>query len=247
MSLHEEDVVGKAYDARLMRRLSVYVRPYSWLVIAALGCLMLDGLMQLVGPLMTQRVIDVALPTRDMNLVARSALLFAGSLVVAFACQYGETMLTGLLGQRVMRDLRQAIFAHVQRLPVVFFDRNPVGRLVTRVTSDVESLNELFTAGVVAGLGDLFTLLAISVLMLVTDWRLALAAFAVIPGVLIASNVFRIRVRESYRAIRTRLARINAFLQERISGVRVVQLFSREATEARRFDALNRDHLDAHL
>jgi ATP-binding cassette subfamily B protein len=122
-----------------------------------------------------------------------------------------------------------------------------VGRLVTRVTSDVEALNELFTAGVVAGIGDLFTLVAISVAMLIVDWRLALAAFAVIPGVLIASNVFRVRVRDAYREIRTRLARINSFLQERISGVRVVQLFSRESTEARRFDTLNRSHLDAHL
>ena len=245
--MQEEDVVGKVYDARLVRRLSVYVRPYLWLVGAALGCLMLDGLLQLVGPLMTQRVIDVALPAHDIGLVWRSAILFAGSLVVAFACQYGETILTGLLGQRVMRDLRRDIFGHVQRLPVVFFDRNPVGRLVTRVTSDVESLNELFTAGVVAGAGDLFTLLAISVLMLVTDWRLALAAFAVIPFVYAASHVFRAKVRDSYRDIRSRLARINAYLQERISGMRIVQLFGRERSESQRFEELNRGHLRANL
>ena len=245
--MQEEDVVGKVYDARLVRRLSVYVRPYLWLVAAALGCLMLDGLLQLVGPLMTQRVIDIALPNHDPGLVWRSALLFAGSLVVAFACQYGETMLTGLLGQRVMRDLRRDIFGHVQRLPVVFFDRNPVGRLVTRVTSDVESLNELFTAGVVAGAGDVFTLLAISLAMLVTDWRLALAAFAVIPFVYAASHVFRAKVRGSYRDIRTRLARINAYLQERITGMRIVQLFGREGTEAGRFEELNRSHLQANL
>jgi ATP-binding cassette, subfamily B, multidrug efflux pump len=243
----EEDIVGKAYDARLMRRLSVYVRPYGWLVGSALVCLMLDGLLQLVGPLMTQRVIDVALPTHDTALVWHAAALLAGSLVVAFACQYGETMLTGLLGQRVMRDLRRDIFTHVQRLPVVFFDRNPVGRLVTRVTSDVESLNELFTAGVVAGLGDLFTLLAISVMMLVTDWRLALASFGAIPFVVLISHVFRKKVRSSYRDIRTRLARINAFLQERITGMRVVQLFNREAREGQRFDELNRAHLDSNL
>lgn len=240
-------MVGKVYDARLVRRLSVYVRPYLWLVAAALGCLMLDGLLQLVGPLMTQRVIDVALPAHDIGLVWRSAMLFAGSLIVAFTCQYGETMLTGLLGQRVMRDLRRDIFGHVQRLPVVFFDRNPVGRLVTRVTSDVESLNELFTAGVVAGAGDLFTLLAISVLMLVTDWRLALAAFAVIPFVYAASHVFRAKVRDSYRDIRSRLARINAYLQERITGMRIVQLFGRERSEAQRFEELNRGHLKANL
>ena len=245
--MQDEDVVGKVYDARLVRRLSVYVRPYLWLVGAALGCLMLDGLLQLVGPLMTQRVIDVALPAQDIGLVWRSAILFAGSLVVAFACQYGETILTGLLGQRVMRDLRRDIFGHVQRLPVVFFDRNPVGRLVTRVTSDVESLNELFTAGVVAGAGDLFTLLAISVLMLVTDWRLALAAFAVIPFVYAASHVFRAKVRDSYRDIRSRLARINAYLQERITGMRIVQLFGRERSESQRFEELNRGHLRANL
>ena len=146
----------------------MYVRPYGWLVASALACLMLDGLLQLVGPLMTQRVIDVALPAHDAgSRMAVGRCSSPASLVVAFACQYGETMLTGLLGQRVMRDLRRDIFAHVQRLPVVFFDRNPVGRLVTRVTSDVESLNELFTAGVVAGLGDLFTLLAISAMMIV--------------------------------------------------------------------------------
>jgi len=245
--MNEEDVVGKAYDARLMRRLSVYVRPYGWLVAAALCCLMLDGLVQLVGPLMTQRVIDVALPTHDVPLVWRAALLLAGSLVVAFVCQYGETMLTSLLGQRVMRDLRRDIFGHVQRLPVVFFDRNPVGRLVTRVTSDVEALNELFTAGVVAGLGDLFTLLAISVLMLVVDWRLALASFGVIPFVYWVSHVFRAKVRDSYRDVRSRLARINAYLQERITGMRIVQVFGREATEAARFDELNRGHLQANL
>ncbi len=245
--MQEEDVVGKVYDARLVRRLSVYVRPYLWLVGGALGCLMLDGLLQLVGPLMTQRVIDVALPAHNTGLVWRSAMLFGASLVVAFACQYGETMLTGLLGQRVMRDLRRDIFGHVQRLPVVFFDRNPVGRLVTRVTSDVESLNELFTAGVVAGAGDLFTLLAISVLMLVTDWRLALAAFAVIPFVYAASHVFRAKVRDSYRDIRSRLARINAYLQERITGMRIVQLFGRERSEAQRFEELNRGHLQANL
>src|ERR1041385_235177 len=179
--MHDDEVSGKPLDARLARRLIVYVRPYLWLAFAALACLIVDGVMQLVGPLMAQRVIDVALPTHATSLVWQSALLFAGSLAVAFACQYGETILTALLGQRAMRDLRRDVFAHVQRLSITFFDRNPVGRLVTRVTSDIESLNELFTAGVVAGLGDLFTLLAISGLMLATDWRLALASFGVIP------------------------------------------------------------------
>jgi ATP-binding cassette, subfamily B, multidrug efflux pump len=246
-SFHEEDALGKVYDARLMRRLLVYVRPYRRLVVSAVLLLFVDGGLQLVGPALTRRVIDVAVPAHDAHAVRTAALLFALSLVAQFVCSYGETMLTSLLGQRVMRDLRTQIFAHLQRLPVPFFDRNPVGRLITRVTSDVESLNELFTAGVVAGVGDLFTLLAISVMMIVVDWRLSIAAFAVIPLVYLTSHVFRVQVRGAYREIRTRVARINAFLQERLTGMRVVQLFGREAAEGRRFDALNRSHLDANL
>jgi ATP-binding cassette subfamily B protein len=244
---HEEDTLGKVYDGRLARRLFAYVRPYRGLVAAAVALLLVESLVQLVGPLLTRRVIDVAIPAGDGGLVARSAAFFAGALLVQAAAAYGQTLLTSLLGQRVMRDLRRQLFAHLQRLPIAFFDRSPVGRLVTRVTSDVEALNELFTAGVVAGLGDLFTLGAISVLMLVVDWRLALAAFAAIPFVVVASRLFRRSVRDAYRAIRTRLARINAFLQERLTGMRVVQLFGREADERARFARLNADHRDAHL
>jgi ATP-binding cassette, subfamily B, multidrug efflux pump len=242
-----EDSTVKRYDRRLVRRLVVYVRPYKRLVAGALILLMTEGLLQLVGPVLTERVIDVALPARDAAMAWHAALLFAGSLVLAFGCSYGETILTALLGQRVMRDLRQELFDHVQRLSIAFYDRTPVGRLVTRVTSDVESLNELFTAGVVAGMGDVFTLLAIAVMMIVIDWRLALAAFAVIPLVYLTSHLFQTRVRVAYREIRLRLARINAYLQERITGIRVVQLFGREAAETQRFATLNRAHLDANL
>jgi ATP-binding cassette subfamily B multidrug efflux pump len=244
---HEEDAIGKVYDSRLARRLFAYARPYRALIAAALALLLTDGLLQLAGPLLTRVVIDDALPTGNVSLVTRATAAYAASLVASFACAYGETLLTSLLGQRVMHDLRLDIFAHLQRLPVAFFDRSPVGRLVTRVTSDVEALNELFTAGVVAGLGDLFTLLAISALMLVVDWRLALAAFAVIPFVYLTSHIFQRSVRGAYRDIRARLARINAFLQERITGMRVLQLFGREHSERERFGRLNRDHLEAHL
>ena len=245
--LHEEEALGKAYDARLMRRLLRYLRPYRRLVLAALGLLIVSGAIQLVGPLLTRHVIDVALPAGDLETVWRAAAIFFGVMLVQFACEYGETMLTSLLWQNVMRDLRVEIFAQLQRLSVSFFDRNPVGRLVTRVTSDVEALNEMFTAGVVAGLGDLFTLAAISVVMIVIDWRLALASFLVIPLVVLVSLQFQKRVRAAYREIRARLARINAFLQERLSGMRIVQLFGREKHEAARFDGLNAAHLDAHL
>ena len=243
----DDDALGKAYDARLVRRLLAYVRPYRPLVVAALACIIIQSGMQLVGPLLTRWVIDRALPARDTGLVVQVAFMYAALLVAQFGAAFGETMLTSLLGQRVMRDLRRELFERLQRLPVAYFDRNPVGRLVTRVTSDVEALNELFTSGVVAGVGDLFTLLAIGVVMLSVDWQLAMAAFVVIPLVLIASRLFQNSVRTSYRDVRTRLARLNAFIGERIGGMRIVQLFSREAHEVRRFDALNQSHLDAHL
>lgn len=244
---HDDDAIAKGYDGRLMRRLLAYTRPYRALATVALLLLTLEGGLQLVGPLLTRRVIDVAIPSHDAGMVATLAAIFAASLVAQFACSYGETVLTGLLGQRIMQDLRRELFTHLQRLPIPYFDRTPVGRLTTRVTQDIEALNELFTAGVVAGLGDLVTLAAIGAVMWWTDWRLALAAFVVIPFVLVTSWVFRLKVRDSYREIRVRIARINAFVQERVGGMRVVQLFGREAQERRHFDRLNRDHLDVHL
>ena len=244
---HDEDVLGKAYDGRLMRRLLVYLKPYKGLLFGAIAILLAEAVLALAGPLFTREVIDVALPAGNVSLVTQLALLLSATLVIQFTLEYAGTILTSLLGQRVMRDLRMQIFTHLQRLSIPFFDRTPVGRLITRVTSDVEALNELFTAGVVAGVGDLFTLAVISIVMVAMDWRLALAAFAVIPFVLLTSHLFRKNVREAYRDVRTRLARINAFLQERLTGMRVVQLFGREAHEGRRFDALNRSHLDAHL
>jgi len=244
---HEDDVLGKAYDGRLMRRLLVYTRPYRALMYGAFALLCIEGGIQVVGPLLTRRVIDVAVPARDVRTVVLCTVLFFGALVTEFLTSYGQTWLTSLLGQRVMRDLRMEIFSHLQRLSVSYFDRNPVGRLITRVTSDVETLNELFTSGVVAGLGDLFTLVAISVAMLIMDWRLALWSFAVIPFVILVSGLFRKGVRETYREIRVRIARINAFLQERLTGMRIVQLFGQEKREAHRFDELNREHLDSQL
>ena len=243
----DDDAIAKGYDGRLMRRLLRYTRPYRWLAAGAVLLLMLEGALQLVGPLLTRRVIDVAVPARDAAMITTLAMVFALSLLAQFGCAFGETVLTSLLGQRVMQDLRRELFTHLQRLPIPYFDRTPAGRLTTRVTQDIEALNELFTAGVVAGLGDLFTLGAIGAVMVFTDWRLALAAFAVIPFVLLVSWLFRVKVRETYREIRARLARINAFVAERTGGMRVVQLFGREAPERDRFADLNRAHLDVHL
>jgi len=244
---HDDDILGKAYDRKLMRRLLVYTRPYRGLMYGAFALLCVEGAIQVVGPLLTRRVIDVAVPARNVGIVVVSTVLLFFALLAEFVLTYVQTWLTSLLGQRVMRDIRMEIFEHLQRLSVAFFDRNPAGRLITRVTSDVETLNELFTAGVVSGLGDLFTLVAISVAMLIMDWRLALASFAVIPFVVMVSGLFRKGVRETYRDIRVRLARINSFLQERLTGMRIVQMFVQEKREAQRFDELNRSHLDANL
>ncbi len=244
---HDEEALGKAFDGRLARRLLAYVRPYGWLVFGAVLVLMVEGALQLVPPLLTRHVIDVAIPAGDTTLVRNTVIVMVVALVTQVGCAYLETLLTGLLGQKVMHDLRRQLFTHLQRLPIPFFDKNPVGRLVTRVTADVESLNELFASGVVAGLGDLFTLAAITVLMITVDWRMAIAAYLVVPGIIWVSKIFRDKVRETYREIRTRIARINAFLQERIAGMRVVQLFSRERHEQSQFAALDQAHLDAHL
>jgi len=238
---------GKVFDGRIARRLAGYVRPHLRLVVGAVSLLVIEGLLQLVGPLLTRQVIDVALPAHDAAGIAWATALFTGALVAQFGADYGQLVFTNLLGQRAMHDLRRELFDHLQHLSVEFFDRNPVGRLVTRVTSDVESLNELFTAGVIAGFGDLATLLAIGVLMFTIDWRLTLAAFTVVPFIYLVSHVFQVKVRDSYRDIRMRVARLNAFLQERLTGMRVVQLFGRERDEARHFARINAEHRDSQV
>ena len=243
----EQDVPSTGYDATLMRRLLRYLRPYGWLAGGAVLLLLVQSGLALVGPRLTERALDVAIPRMDIGLLGLLAGLYLATLLLELVVEYGGTLLTALVGQRVMYDLRMEIFGHLQRLSVSYFDRNPVGRLMTRVTSDVETLNELFSSGVVTIFGDVFTLVAIMGMMLVIDVKLALVTFAVIPLVWLTAAVFRRRVRDAFRDIRYRLARMNAFLQERLSGMRVVQLFGREEDSARRFGELNREHLGAHL
>lgn len=243
----DQDVPAAGYDAALMGRLLRYLRPYRWLAAGAVLLLLVQSGLALVGPRLTERALDVAIPRMDVGLLGLLAALYLATLLLELAVEYGGTLLTALVGQRVMYDLRMEIFGHLQRLSVGYFDRNPVGRLMTRVTSDVETLNELFSSGVVTIFGDVFTLVAIMGMMLVIDVKLALVTFAVIPLVWLTAAVFRRRVRDAFRDIRYRLARMNAFLQERLSGMRVVQLFGREEDSARRFGELNREHLGAHL
>jgi ATP-binding cassette subfamily B protein len=237
----------KGYDRALLRRLLVRLRPYRWQAVLAVLLLLVSAGLALVGPVLTQRMLDVAVPRRDAGLLVTLAAVALAVLALEFVLEYVQALLTTLIGQRVMRDLRLEIFAHLQRLSIAYFDRNPVGRLMTRVTSDVETLNELFSSGVVTVFGDLFTLGAILALMLWTDWRLALVACAVIPLVWFLARIFRRRVREAFGDIRVKVARMNSYLQERLTGMRVVQLFGRERATAAEFAEVNREHLVAHL
>jgi len=246
-SFHEEDRLEPTYDAALVRRLLAFLRPYRARVALALVLLLASAALQLTGPTTTRLAIDRAIPAHDRSLLGLLAGAFALALVLEFFVEYAQTLLTARIGQRAMQDLRMALFGKLQRLPIAFYDRNPVGRLMTRVTSDVEALNELFTTGVVALLGDAMALTAIVVWMLVVDWRLALAAFLVLPGIAVVAQRFRVRLGEAYREIRVRLARINAFLQEHLSGMRVVQLFGAERRTAVTHETVNREHLVAHL
>ena len=247
MSIHDEEVLGKAYDGRLMRRLLGYLRPYWRHAGVALVAIVLGSVLQLAQPWLTKLAIDRYIPAGDLGGMARIALLFLAVLVAAFALEFAQTWLMQMTGQRIMRDMRLQLYEHLQRLSLSYYDRNPVGRLMTRVTSDVDVLNDLFSAGVVAIFGDVFTLLGIMIVLLVMDWRLALLAFSVLPIIVAITQWFRRHVRESYRTVRLLTARINAFLQENITGMATVQLFRRERRNFEDFDRINRDHRDANI
>ena len=247
MSFHEEEVLGKAYDARLMRRLLEYLRPHKWFVVGALVALIGDAVTQLAPPYLVKIAIDQYIAQGDLAGINQIGLAYLAVLVASFSLEYGQTYMMQMIGQRIMFDMRMQIYAHLQRLDLAFYDRNPVGRLMTRVTTDVDVINDLFTSGVVAAFGDLFMLVGIMVTLLWMDWRLALIAFSVLPLIVMLAQWFRRNVRESYRKVRLRIARINAFLNEHINGMATVQLFRREETNYGRFEFVNREHRDANI
>jgi ATP-binding cassette subfamily B protein len=247
MSIHEEDVLGKAYDARLMRRLLTYLRPYKGKVALAIAAIIGHSLLELAPPYLTKLVIDRYIPARDLSGLGFVAALFFLTLAGSFALEYLQTWTMQMTGQRIMFDLRMQLYRHLQRLDLRFYDRNPVGRLMTRVTTDVDVLNELFTSGVVSVFGDVFTLVGIMAVLVWMDWRLALVAFSVLPLIALITQWFRTNVRDSYRTVRTWIARINAYLQERITGMATVQLFRREARDFADFDEIDRKHRDANV
>jgi len=243
----DDEILGKAYDARLMRRLLTYLRPYWRAVIVALIAIIAGSALQLLPPWLTRQVIDVSIPTRDFEGLRFIALLYVGVLVGEFVMQFVQTWTLQMTGQRIMFDLRMQVYEHLQRLDVRFYDRNPVGRLMTRVTTDVDALNELFTSGVVSVFGDVFTLVGIMATLLLLDWRLALIAFSVLPFIVLITQWFRVHVRQTYRDVRTWIARINAFLQENITGASTVQLFRREERNFEQFRHINDEHRRANV
>ena len=256
----EEEVLGKAYDSRLMRRLLVYMRPYSRTIAVSLILLLVSSMAQIMGPLLTKMVVDRYLvPAADpmrtpldpylsadpwTGIAQLSAVYFA-AILIAFICDFGQTYLMQWTGQRAMFDLRRDLMSHLQRLDVSYYDRNPVGRLITRVTTDVDVLNELFSSGLVTIIGDLLMLTFVIAAMLRLSPGMTLLLLAVMPLVILVTALFRRAVSLSYRRIRVAIARINSYLQEHVNGIAVLQLFNREARSRKDFEAINRDHMVA--
>ena len=258
-SHHEEEVLGKAYDSRLMKRLLTYMRPYRWKVGLALGSIVLKAGADVLGPFLTMVAVDKylepahqAIPffdkwlsPRPLTGIGQIAAVYVGLITFSFLLEYLQTYFMQWAGQMVMFDLRSDIFRHLQRMHIGFYDKNPVGRLVTRVTTDVDALNEMFTSGVVSIFEDIFVLAGILAIMLGLNWKLALITFAVLPFIGYATKIFRDKVRDSYRRIRTAIARINAHLQEHVSGMVVLQLFNREKRAFDTFSEVNAQHMEA--
>lgn len=243
----DEELLGKAYDAQLIRRLLGYLAPYRvWVVVSLLFLFLTTG-MQLLGPYITKVAIDTHIAAHDLHGLNLAVLAYLITVLIGFLSQYAQSYTMQYTGQRAMHDLRTQLFTHLQRQDLAFFDRNPVGRLMTRVINDVETLNELFGSGVVALLGDLLTLVGIAVAMLVLDWRLAIVSFVTFPLMLSATAAYRKRARETYRDSRRILARMNAYLQENISGMATIQAFGQEARHFRRFKEINTQHRDTLL
>jgi len=256
----EEEILGKAYDSRLMRRLLTYLRPYRWQVAIALVSIILKSFCDVLGPYLIKVAVDRYLaPVKGVRSglwswlsdaplhgIAQISSIYFGLLILTFVFEFLQTYYMQWTGQKVMFDLRSQIFRHLQYMHVAFYDRNPVGRLVTRVTTDVDALNEMFTSGVVSIFEDFFVLVGIVGIMLYMNWKLALITFAVLPVIIIATKIFRDKVRDSYRRIRTAIARINSYLQEHVSGMVVLQLFNRERKAYNRFSEINHSHMDAY-
>ncbi len=244
---HEEEALGRAYDARLMRRLLGFLAPYKWQVAIATVLVLTAAGLEILGPWLVKVAIDGFIAHDDLKGLSFVAGAYFGLLVLEFGVGYFQMFIMQSVGQRIMYDLRLAIFTRLQRMSLPFYDRNPVGRLMTRITSDVDVLNELFTSGVVAIVGDIVTLIGIMIAIFLMNAELALVAFSVLPLIFIVTLVFRARVRETYRDVRTALARMNSNLQENITGMTTTHIMNREDRQFDGFRFTNAGHRDANI
>jgi ATP-binding cassette subfamily B protein len=245
--VHEEEILGKAYDNRLMKRLLTYLKPYVWHVVVAIVMSIVVSGMEAIRPWFTKHAVDVNIAQHDMHGLLTTAVLFLGVLIVRGVIQYLNTYLTQWIGQRTIFDLRMQLFEHLQNLGLKFFNRNPIGRLITRVTTDIEVLNEMFSSGIVMVFSDVFTIVGILYFMFSMSWQLALVSLSVLPILFYGTFLFRKKAREAYREVRIQIARINAFMQEHITGMVVDQIFNREKKSFDKFEKINAAHRDANI
>ncbi len=247
MSMQDDEILGKAYDSRLMKRLLRYAQPYRYHIIGGILLTIFISALGPIRPYLTKVAVDEAIARGDKEYLLTLALILVGTLVLQGIVQFAVTYLTQWIGQRTILDIRMEVFRKLQSMGMRFYDRNPVGRLVTRVTGDVEVLNEMFSAGVVTVFADVFIILWIIGFMFFIDWQLALVTLSVLPLLVYATFLFRKKVRETYRDIRFHVARLNSFTQERVSGMATVQLYGREESEYRKHDEINSMHANAHI
>jgi ATP-binding cassette, subfamily B, multidrug efflux pump len=243
----DDEVLGKAYDAKLMKRLLGYVKPYKKYVFLAIILNIIVAGLGPIRPYLTKLAIDDDIKNKDYNGLLIITLVLAGSLLLQALIQYYLTYYTEYMGQKIIFDLRTKLFAHIQKLALRFFDKTPIGRLVTRVTNDVESLNEMFSSGIVMVFSDLFIILWIFAFMFFMDWQLSLVTLSVLPVLFYGTFLFRRKVRDSYRDVRFHLARLNSYMQEHVTGMNVVQIFNKQKEELNKFSSINKDHTDANI
>src|SRR5579862_1157341 len=262
-NIHEEEILGKAYDGRLMRRLLRYLRPYWFIATAALAAILLYGVLQAAPPYLLKVEVDRYLdpsgrqqtpqflahflsPNPLTGIMQIALALFLPTVILTFVLEFAQSFAMQWVGQKVMYDLRKEIFGHLQKLQLSFYDANPVGRMVTRVTTDVDVLNDLFASGLVSILGDGLVLAFISVIMFQLSPPLTAIMLSAMPFVIAATVIFRRSVTQSYRRIRVAIAKINSYLQEHITGIVVLELFNRERRSEVEFEVVNREHMEAY-
>jgi ATP-binding cassette, subfamily B, multidrug efflux pump len=245
--MQEDEVLGKAYDGTLMRRLLKYLKPYRWHVVTGIVLSIAVSGMEAVRPYFIKQAVDVNIKASDPHGLMMTTLAFTALMLIRGFVQYLNAYLTQWIGQKTIFDLRMEVFEHLQHLGLKYFDRNPIGRLITRVTNDIEVLNEMFSSGIVMVFSDVFTIIGILAFMFSMDWRLALISLSVLPLLFYGTFLFRRKAREAYREVRLYIARINTFMQEHITGMLVDQVFNREEKAFNQFSGINGQHRDANI